>query len=507
MKKEIANRIRAGFPILSIETKEETRTLAIMQEIGKEQKKPVFVYSITRGMICIEGNEKDREINDPKDFLDAISNFQSSNGKENKDNKAIFCFLDPNTFFEDPVFIRSIKDKISEFRSGRPLIFISASPNIPKDIQMFVSNIYSPLPNEEELDKVIKDVSGKDASQESITALKGITTDEASDLVALSLVDRKQIDPIFMMSKKCEQIGKKEYLKIIPEDKIPTPEEIGGLENLKKWILSRKNAFSKKAKEFNLPTLRGFLLVGVPGCGKSLVAKATASILRIPVVQLNIGAIMNQYVGASESNCREAIAIAEAMAPCVLWIDELDKQFKSGGSQEVHEVTGRIISELLNWLQEKTSAVFVIATANNIEGLSNSYPELLRKGRWDEIFFVDLPSMNEREEIFKIHISKKGRDIKKFDIEQLAIATDKFSGAEIEQTVREAMFLAFDEGKELDDNHIIRAIKSTNTLQEMSKEKIEFLRDWAKLRARAASEVKEIVQEKKTDGWKRNLEN
>jgi hypothetical protein len=498
MKKEISGRIKAGFPILSIETKEEIRTLSTIKEIAKEQGKTLFVWSITRGAICLEGeDEKNQEIFDPKDFLDFVSGFQK---------KAIFVILDPNQFFEDQVFLRSIKDKIQDFRSGKPILFISANPNIPKDISMFVSNIYSPLPNEDEIKKVIEDVSGKESTQETITSLKGITTDEASDLIALSLVEKKKIDPIFIMGKKCEQIGKKEYLKIIPEEKIPTPEEIGGLSNLKDWIFSRKNAFSQKAKDFGLPNLRGFLLVGVPGCGKSLVAKATASILRIPVVQLNIGAIMNQFVGASEANCREAIQIAESMAPCVLWIDELDKQFKSGGGQEVHEVTGRIISELLNWLQEKTSSVFVIATANNIEGLSNSYPELLRKGRWDEIFFVDLPNKEERKEIFKIHITKNNRNHENFDLDKISEITDKFSGAEIEQVIRESLFLAFENEKELEDKFIIKAIKATNTLQEMAQDKIEFLRNWAKTRARAASDNSQEIKEKE-NGWKRNLEN
>jgi SpoVK/Ycf46/Vps4 family AAA+-type ATPase len=257
--------------------------------------------------------------------------------------------------------------------------------------------------------------------------------------------------------------------------------------------------FSKKAIDFGVPTPKGVLMVGVPGCGKSLTAKAIATILELPCVRFDIGALKAKHVGESEQNSRDAIKIAEAMAPVVLWVDELDKQLPSGS--DTHETTKGIMSNLLTWLSEKTSPVFVCATANNIIGLASAFPELLRKGRWDEIFFVDLPNETERKAILNVHITKAKRDPARFDIVSLVSSTSSFSGAEIESVVKEGIYIAFGSEEELQTKHILAACKLTVPQSKMAKQSIDELRNWAVGRTRNAS-----ILENKTISDKRQIE-
>lgn len=295
------------------------------------------------------------------------------------------------------------------------------------------------------------------------------------NLLALAVSDdgeltRKDLSLIFEQKK--QMILKSGLLEMIPlKEKI---EDIGGLENLKAWLRRKaiiiKNI--KKAEGFGVDMPKGVLIAGVPGCGKSLCAKAAASLFEVPILRLDVGKLMGKYLGESEANLRKAINLAEAISPCVLWVDELEKAFAGMGSDNGHEVTTRLFGTFLTWMQEKTSTTFVVATANDITKLP---PELLRKGRFDEIFFVGLPKEDERRKIFEIHISKRRKqDIVGIDVGKLVSKTSGYSGADIEGVVKEAVEYAFTEGADaLTTEHILKVINNTNSLSVIMKESLD----------------------------------
>jgi SpoVK/Ycf46/Vps4 family AAA+-type ATPase len=262
--------------------------------------------------------------------------------------------------------------------------------------------------------------------------------------------------------------------------------DIGGLEVLKEWLAKRRHAFSSRAREFGLPLPKGILLIGVPGTGKSLTAKAVGRLWEMPLLRLDVGKIFAGLVGSSEENIRQVIHTAEAIAPAILWIDEIEKGFSGTGSSNMSDggTTSRVFGSFITWLQEKRSPVFVIATANNVSQLP---PELLRKGRFDEIFFCDLPSADERKQIFDIHIRKKNRDPSGFELDRLVSATGDFSGAEVEQAVVAALYDAFDAGGDLDTEGLLAALSDIVPLAVTMREQIEAMREWARTRARDAS--------------------
>jgi SpoVK/Ycf46/Vps4 family AAA+-type ATPase len=262
---------------------------------------------------------------------------------------------------------------------------------------------------------------------------------------------------------------------------------VGGLQNLKTWLGRRTTAFGEKARQFGLPEPRGLLLLGVQGCGKSLTAKAVAAHWKLPLLRLDMGRIFSGLVGSSEENLRKAIRVAEGVAPVVLWVDEIEKGLSGvGGNAGVNDggVTARVFGTLLTWLQEKTDPVFVVATANRIDGMP---PELLRKGRFDEIFFIDLPELAERKDIFRIHLERRKRDAAAFDLEALAARAEGFSGAEIEQAIIAGLYEAFGENVELGQPHLLRALQETFPLSVTMKDEIARLRTWARGRTRPAS--------------------
>lgn len=506
LRKKLNSYVRASFPVLSINTPEEIRSLAIVKSIAESMKRPCFVFSITRGVVDItntvstQERQSNSKIKDPLEFIAFIRNHAPLEpvGNDEWEGGGIFVFLDPDEFLEkDNMLIRSIKDEIVEFRKGKPLVFMSAALNIPLHLEPFVTSIDVPLPNREELAQTVIDINGEQTDKEvldkTVTALMGLTTDQAGDAVGLSIVESGDLDPKLIMTEKCEQLSSLEFLQIIERDKLPKPEEVGGLENLKSFLTHRKTHFSIAARDFKLPTPKGIMLIGPPGTGKSLTVKASGGVMELPVVLFRIGALFDQYVGNTERNTRTAIKIAEAMAPCILWIDELDKQFSGsdGGGQNTHEVTKRVVGELLNWLQEKTAPVFICATANNVQELSNQFPELFRSGRFDEIFYIDLPTKKERLEIWAIQLEKFGRSPEVADVAALARMTDNWTGAEIEGAVRKGLALAFAEETELNQNHLEKAIERTVTNYELAREKVTALRDWARGRAISASAEEE----------------
>lgn len=321
----------------------------------------------------------------------------------------------------------------------------------------------------------------------------GLTLEEAENALSRAIVTNRGLDKNavkIIFDEKNQVIKKNGILEFITSDlKL---EDIGGLENLKNWLMKRKNSWLDSAKEYNLPAPKGILITGIPGCGKSLTAKAMSAIWELPLLKLDMGKIYSGVVGSSEHNMRRAIETAEAVAPSILWIDEIEKGLAGHGSNGDSGTSTRILGTFLTWMQEKTAPVFVIATANDISSLP---PELLRKGRFDEIFFVDLPTKNERKKIFEIHLKKRvktsraGEKIEVNDalLDHLAEMSEGFVGAEIEQAVISAMYEAFFNKRDLEIRDLEHAIESTVPLSVTQQEQIMRLRRWANVRAVSAT--------------------
>jgi SpoVK/Ycf46/Vps4 family AAA+-type ATPase len=321
-----------------------------------------------------------------------------------------------------------------------------------------------------------------------LTAALGLTKDEAEKVFRKAYIQRNRLtgDEVdIVLAEKKQLIRRNGILEFIQNNE--TMQEVGGLGELKRWLTQRADAFSERARDYGLPQPKGMLILGVPGCGKSLIAKTTAEMWGLPLLRLDMGRVYDgSTVGRSEANLRAAIKTAESISPCILLIDELEKAFSgAGGSADSDAGTSsRIFGSFLTWMQEKTSPVFVMATANRVERLPS---EFLRKGRFDEIFFVDLPTQSEREAVFKIHIRKRKRDPERFDCEELAKVAEGFSGAEIEQALFAAMYDAFAQDREFSQLDFIAAIKATMPLSRTMHEQVAALRDWARQRARPAA--------------------
>ncbi|MDF2439502.1 MAG: hypothetical protein JWN98_486, partial [Abditibacteriota bacterium] len=317
-----------------------------------------------------------------------------------------------------------------------------------------------------------------------VRAAVGLTADEAAKVFAKALVaggSPAAMDVEVVLAEKKQIIRKTRTLEFYEaHDSIAS---VGGLDELKAWLAKRSVAFGDAAREFGLPSPRGVLLLGVPGCGKSMTAKAIGATWQLPLLRFDVGSVFGKYVGESEANLRRALQAAEAVAPCVLWLDELEKAFSSSRDGD-GGTSLRILGGFLSWLQDKRAPVFVVATANSIELLP---PELLRRGRLDEIFFVDLPSESERAEIFRIHLQKRNRDAQSFDVELLAAQSDGYSGAEIEQSVIAALYDAFDQDRDISTDDIQSTLSTMVPLSRTMDEEISRLREWAVTRARAAS--------------------
>jgi SpoVK/Ycf46/Vps4 family AAA+-type ATPase len=298
------------------------------------------------------------------------------------------------------------------------------------------------------------------------------------------VVRTKTFDMPTIIGEKKQIIRKSGILEYY--EAVEDVEDVGGLEILKDWLKKRQQAFTSKARDFGLPLPKGILLIGIPGTGKSLTAKCVGSMWQMPLLRLDVGKIFAGLVGSSEENIRKVIKTAEAIAPAILWLDELEKGFSGTGSSNMSDggTTSRVFGTFITWLQEKTSPVFVIATANNVHQLP---PELLRKGRFDEIFFCDLPQREERKQIFGIHLKKKNRKPESYDLEKLADATPDFSGAEIETAVVAAMYDSFDAGEDVTNERLLTSVGDIVPLSVTMREVIESMREWARTRARSAS--------------------
>ena len=480
LKYKLVRYIDAGFPIIYINTFEEDKLDSIIAEIssGKE----VYEWNETNGYIDFETKTPLHEDCGLEQTLEELKT-------EDLLERKIILLKDAVSYFEDPKIVSKIKGIARMINQGvdATIIIVSSTLIIPKDLEKYITILEMDYLNADEIKKIIQNFINENLGQQKIaeklieelaTAFKGLTEFEIVNLLALSYADDGNLtkdDLHLIFDQKQQMIKKAGILEMIPLKE--TINDIGGLENLKEWFIRKAKVYKNidSAKKYGVDMPKGVLIAGVPGCGKSLNAKAAASLFEVPLLRLDMGRLMGKYVGESEGNLRNAIALAEAISPCVLWIDELEKAFAGiGGTGGGAEVTTRLFGNFLTWMQEKDSPTFVVATANNITQLP---PELLRKGRFDEIFFVGLPNKIEREKIFKIHINKRRpHDLKQIDIKILVDKTKGFSGADIEGVVKDAIESAFaDDKTSIQTTDILEAIINTHSLSEIMKDALELM--------------------------------
>jgi hypothetical protein len=491
MKQKIVNYIRAGYSGLYLVSPEEKRVEAEMKAVAKETGFRLHVWSVTEGLIDTKTGSV-RQMPEPLEVLLAARDLPKETIIVLRDFHA-FLSGDPN-----PMLVRAFKEALHEAKTkNKTFLVLGCRLCLPPELERELTVVEYALPGKAELRPVLDGVIAsareneitipefKPEMLESILAAAGgLTTIEAENAFALSVVERRSVLPEIVAREKSQAIKKNGILEIVETKE--NLESIGGLDALKDWLLKRKDAFGEQARGYGLPIPKGLLMVGIPGSGKSLTAKATAKAFGVPLLKLDAGRIFAGLVGQSESNLRSVIQTAEAIAPCVLWLDEIEKGMagsKSSGSTD-GGTSARVLGTFLSWMQEKTAPVFVVATANDVTQLP---PEMLRKGRWDELFFVDLPSQTEREAIWKIQIARYRRKPKDFDTAQLARATEGFTGSEIEAVFVEALYQAFDAGKEPTDLSIAGTLAEFVPLSKTMAEQIGGLRQWAKGRARMAT--------------------
>ena len=496
---ELETLIRARYPILYIITSEEMRVQNIVVEVAKKRQKKVFEWSYNTGIVPAGTSiqsQKNRSVatKDPLMALDQVIE---------QIEPAIFIFKDFHPFLTKNNFavVRKLKEIALHLKNSfKTILLVSPVLEIPTELEKEVTVLNYPLPSHDDLnallDKIIEDVKQfaqvkidlDDAGRERLLqAALGLTLGEAENVFAKIIVKDERLsgDNVSEVFAEKQQIIRKSGLL-----EYYTTEEsfssVGGLAVLKDWMNKRVAAFTSEARAFGLPAPKGILLLGVQGCGKSLCAKAVSNQWQLPLLRFDMGRMFGSLVGSSEENVRRAIAVAESVAPAILWVDEIDKAFagSQGSGATDGGTTARVFGTFLTWLSEKTAPVFVVATANDISQLP---PELLRKGRLDEIFFVDLPSQEERKEIFRIHLNRRRREADKFDLEALAGASKNSSGAEIEEAVNSALYDAFYAKQEITTESILITLSQTVPLAKTMDEQINRLRSWAEGRARNAS--------------------
>jgi SpoVK/Ycf46/Vps4 family AAA+-type ATPase len=500
MKEELSILIQAQYPLIYLLTPEEDRSEQAIAAIAqaKPQRK-VFVWTVTHGIVEYGQGKQPTQHNtvSPEAAIEWVIRQRDPNI-----NGGIYIFKDLHPFIDSPPVTRWLRDAIDSFKgTNKTIILMSPVQNIPIELEKEVVVLDFPLPDMKELDKVLSRQLEPTRSRRITTetrekllkAALGLTKDEAEKVyrkayVTAGRLTEEEVD--IVLSEKKQLIRRNGILEYIEEDE--TIDAVGGLEELKRWLKQRSDAFTERAREYGLPQPKGMLILGIPGCGKSLIAKTTSRLWGLPLLRLDMGRVYDgSMVGRSEANLRNALKTAESISPTILFIDELDKSFagSTGSADSDGGTSSRIFGSFLTWMQEKTSPVFVMATANRVERLPG---EFLRKGRFDEIFFVDLPTKEERKDIFKIHLLKRGRELDRFDLDQLSTVSEGFSGAEIEQGIIAAMYEAFAQDREFTQLDIIAAIKSTLPLSKTMTEQVTALRDWARQRARpAASSVAE----------------
>jgi ATP-dependent 26S proteasome regulatory subunit len=504
-QEDIETLVRARYPILYVITNEEMRVHSLLVEIAAKRQKKVFEWTCSSGLVPAGSSiqsqrNRNASTKDPAAALDLIID---------QVEPAIFLFKDFHPFLTKNNFaiIRRLKDIALHLKNSfKTIVIISPVMEVPPELEKEITVLNFPQPAKEDLgellDKILEDVKelkhvqiqvDEQGRERLLQAALGLTLAEAENVFAKIIVKYQRLSPEHVgevFAEKQQIIRKSGLLEYYSADE--DFHHVGGLAVLKEWLNKRAVAFTAEASAFGLPPPKGVLLLGVQGCGKSLCAKAVSRLWQLPLLRFDMGRMFGSLVGSSEENVRRAIAVAESIAPAVLWVDEIDKAFAGSQSSGLTDggTTARVFGTFLTWLSEKTAPVFVVATANDVSQLP---PELLRKGRMDDIFYVDLPVDEERTEIFRIHLTKRGRTPDEFDLATLVNSSHDFSGAEIEAAIISALYDAFYAKEALATRHVLASLAETVPLARTMAEKITAQRDWAKGRARNASFVKVSV--------------
>lgn len=471
--------LRARYPILYISTLEEERVEASISDCARRQgNRAVYLWDFVDGY---QGNPNDAGFGkrNPLQALEFTEKLPSSAA-------TIFVLRDFHRFLDDIAIARKLRNLAKSLKSQpKNIVILSPQVQIPAELSEVLTILEFPLPGIDEIRAELQRLltaTGQHTDERILDQLvrscQGLSIERIRRVMARAIATHGKIeadDIELVLEEKRQTIRQTQIL-----DFYPTQEQIsdiGGLDNLKEWLIRRGGAFSEKARRYGIPHPRGLLLVGIQGTGKSLTAKAIAHHWHLPLLRLDVGRLFAGLVGESESRTRQMIQLSEALAPCVLWIDEIDKAFSGFDGRGDSGTTSRVFGTVITWLAEKTSPVFVVATANNIQSLP---PEILRRGRFDEIFFVGLPNQDERRAIFAVHLSRlRPHNSESYDLERLAYETPDFSGAEIEQMIIEAMHIAFSQERDFTTEDILEAASQIIPLARTAQEQIQFLQDWA----------------------------
>jgi hypothetical protein len=514
--------INSSTPIVVMETVEEVRALSMVRAACSELNVAVFEWTVADGLTRSGANCSASPVADlqtrinaaryaadpsaPESSKAAIYNtadpVQALANLEAMTLEAVFVLKDFHRHLENPVVVRRLRDVGQKFSANRRTLILTApSIPMPPELASLVEFLDLPLPDAERLRNLIRETYTRMAVTHSLKLqldapgveamaanLRGLTEEEAERAVSQTLVARYALSlecVTDVLEAKKAMLKRSEMLDFV--DAGDNLSSVGGLENLKNWLAQRRNCWEPQAREFGLDPPKGVIILGVQGCGKSLCARAVAGEWKLPLVKFDTAAVYDKYIGETEKRIQKVFKVAEGLAPCVLWIDELEKVFAGSGPDSASAdagVSSRLLAAFLSWMQERKSPVFVAATCNNVTVLP---PELIRKGRFDELFFVDLPSTAERKQIFSIQLAKRKRNPAVYDLDRIAAAANGFSGAEIESAVQTALYAAYSQKRELAAEHLLTALSSTVPLSTTRAEEIAELRAWARTRAVWAS--------------------
>lgn len=487
--------LRARFTLIVLVTPEEERALEMVKGVCEQASRPCLTWDVAGGFQVLSGKDTPPSARDPLTALEQVDKM-SGNG--------LFVLKDFHEFWNDARIKRKLRNVAQRLKFTKKSIAVTTpSSRIPEELKDETVVVPFPAPQAAELEEVLNRLAKTPEVRVKLTRLGrdklvqaavGLTASQAQRVFARAIVrdgvlDDQDID--LVTEEKKQVIRESEALEFYAATE--TPDDVGGLDVLKKWLRLRERAFTQEARAYGLPAPKGIALIGIPGTGKSLTAKMIGGLWRLPLMRLDVGALFGSLVGESEERTRRALRLAETVAPCIVWIDEMEKGLAHGGLDS--GTSTRVFGTILTWMQEKTAPCFVVATANDISSLP---PELLRKGRFDEVFFLDLPTLDERGEIFAVHLHKRNRLPQDYDVARLARESEGYVGAEIEQAVIDAMYVGFNEGREFTTEDISNALNRQVPLSVSQREVVQALRDWLREgRAQSASfqETREAEQE------------
>ena len=478
--------IRSRTPLIAMESNEEPQIVRMVRQIAQKFQLKAFRWTVTEGLQAFDPMDQPLEsVTKSQEVLSYI---------KNSSNNCVFVLLDFHPYLQDAVHVRYLKDIALTYpKHYSTVVLVGFTLKIPEELQPYTARFRLPLPSPAELRAIVFDAAGEWGAEHGRRDVQ--TTNKAIDLLVRNLVgltatDARRLaykaikDDGVISESEMPEVMRAKY-ELLERDSVLSFEyetaqfsEIGGMQRLREWLAVRRDFFLDDSDdEARLDPPRGVLLLGVQGCGKSLVAKATAAIFGVPLLRLDFGVLYNKYYGETERNLRKAFETAEVMSPCVLWMDEIEKGVAV--QEDDDGLSRRMLGTFLTWMSERKKTVFVVATANDIMRLP---PELVRKGRFDEIFFVDLPLAQNRRDILNIHLGKRSLDPAKFDLGALVQATDGFSGSEIEQAIVSATYTARAQGHGLAQEDLLAEIRQTRPLSVVMKEKVEATREWASSR-------------------------